>query len=395
MEKIKKIGRIGASRGFWAAAALYCFSSCDSSSQTIEPPAQLNDGWETASLESVGMNPDRFEDLLDLMAKTENHEFHSILVVKDSKLVFEEYWPGTDLLPTTLEQVSRDFERETLHWVASVSKSITSALVGIALDRGIVGGVDEPIFSFFPEYEHLQNDQNGGIAVEHLLSFSSGYEWNEMEYGFDDPRDSHYQMFHSTDPLEYLLGRPMVSQPGAEFLYNSGDTNLAGEIIRRSSASETLAAFAENYLFAPLGIDSYAWERFPQAQEIAFASGGVSLKPRDMAKFGAMFLSGGTWRGTRILSSSWVAASTQKSISLSEGWISDLDGYGYNWFLGNATMNGAPAPYYRAAGWGGQNVFVFPGLQLVVVLTQGNYYEAGPIDGNDIVEDYILAAIED
>jgi CubicO group peptidase (beta-lactamase class C family) len=332
------------------------------------------------------------QDLLSLIADTEDHMIHSILIVKDQRLVFEEYWTGTDRLPGSLAPVERESNRETLHYVASVSKSLTSALLGIALDQGLVGSVDEPLFSYFPEYDDLRNDGNAQLALEPLLSFSSGYDWNEFVYGFDDPRDSHYQMFNSQDPVRYLLARPMVTAPGAEFHYNSGDTNLLGEVVRKSSGSRDLVEFAERHLFQPLGIESFSWITFPLAEQVTFASGGASLRPRDMAKFGALYLNGGRWGGEQIISPSWIEASTRMSVPLL-GNYRTLYGYGYNWWLGRSQFRERRVDYFRASGWGGQNVYVIPELEMILVFTAGGYYETRPLNVNDIIEDYILEAV--
>ncbi len=377
-----------------AAVALLALA-CDSASgpqNGYERPVRTDDGWETASLEQVGMEPGPLLDLLALIADTEDHMIHSLVIVRDQKLVFEEYWPGVDLEPGTLDPVAREFDRETLHYVASVSKSITSALVGIAIDRGLVGGVEDTLFAHFPEYAHLRREDNRQIVLEHLLSFSSGYDWNEFVFGFNDPRDSHYQMFNTRDPVGYLLARPVTSNPGAVFHYNSGDTNLLGEIVRRSSSSETLVAFADQYLFRPLDIETYDWVRFPLAPRVTFASGGVSLRPRDMAKLGALYLEGGVWNGNRVISEQWTRASTEQAIPL-VGSYRTLYGYGYNWWLGRSPYRGTTVEYFRAAGWGGQYVYVFPELELIVVFTAGGYYDTRPLDANDIIEDYIFRAI--
>lgn len=356
-------------------------------------PQQTADGWETASLHEVGMDADPLLDLLDLIDSTDNHRIHSLLIVKDQKLVFEEYWPGVDLRPENLDPVARDFDRETLHYVASVSKSITSALVGIAIDQGTIGSVDDSPFSYLPAYAHLGTQDNQQITLEHLLSFSSGYDWNEFVYGFDDPRDSHYQMFGTSDPIGHLLERPVVTVPGSVFHYNSGDTNILGEIVRRVTGSQTLVEYADRYLFEPLGIDRYGWVRFPRADEVTFASGGASLRPRDMAKLGALYLNGGMWNGRRILSARWVEASTRQSVPL-VGQYQRLYGYGYNWWLGRSPYGDREVEYFRAAGWGGQHVYVFPELDLVVVFTAGGFYETRPLDVNDLIEDYIFLAID-
>jgi len=116
-------------------------------SDALQKPRQTNDGWETASLDRVGMDPGPLQSLLQLIDGTDDHMIHSILIVKDQKLVFEEYWPGADLVPESLGPVEKDFDRETLHYVASVSKSLTSARVGIALERGLSASVDDNLFS--------------------------------------------------------------------------------------------------------------------------------------------------------------------------------------------------------------------------------------------------------
>jgi CubicO group peptidase (beta-lactamase class C family) len=355
-------------------------------------PEQTGDGWQTASVEAVGMEPVPLRSLLRLINTTEDHMIHSLLIVKDGKLVFEEYWRGTDLVPANLEPVTREFDRNTLHYVASVSKSITSALTGIALDRGTLTDVNALLFDYFPEHEDLRTGANGEITLKHLLSFSSGYEWNEFVYGFGDPRDSHNQMFASPDPVRYLLDRDMVTEPGAEFHYNSGDTNLMGEVVRRVSGYPTLLDFAEDNLFVPLGIDDYQWTRFGSAPQVTFASGGASLRPRDMAKLGLLYLDGGVWNGSRILSQGWIDESTEMSIPF-VGNYRTLYGYGYNWWLGRSPYQGRQVDYFRAAGWGGQFVYVYPELKMVVVFTAGAYYETAPLNVNDIIEDYIFAAI--
>jgi CubicO group peptidase (beta-lactamase class C family) len=380
----------------WTSKAALLVSlavACDSTTDpVVVRPLQTDDGWETASLQSVGMDPGPLEDLIELIANTEDHLLHSILIVKDDKLVFEAYWPGTDLIPASLEPVARDFDRETLHYVASVSKSVTSALVGIAIDRGLIAGVDEPFFAFFPEHDDLKTAENSPIAVEHLLSFSSGYDWNEFVYGFDDPRDSHYQMFNTPDPVRHLLGRTVTFTPGSEFHYNSGDTNILGEIVRKTSSSATLVDFADEYLFQPLGIDAFEWVRFPLANDVTFASGGVSLRPRDMAKLGALYLNGGSWSGERIASQAWVETSTEEAIPL-VGNYRTLYGYGYNWWLGRSQFKDRRVEYFRASGWGGQQVYVFPELEMIIVFTAGGYYETRPLDVNDIIEFYIFEAV--
>lgn len=359
----------------------------------LDRPKQTGDGWATSSPDQVGLDPAPLSELLDLIEATDNHLIHGILIVKNQRLVFEEYWPGTDLQPENLAPVERDFDRNTLHYVASVSKSLTSALVGIAVDQGLLESLDVSAMSFFPEHADLLGDGKSAVTVRHLLAFSSGFDWNEFEFGFDDPRDSHNQMFAASDPIRYLLGRSMASDPGSGFLYNSGDTNLLGEIVRRVSPSPDLVAFAREHLFDPLGVQSFAWTRFPQDPRVTFASGGASLRPRDMAKFGTLYLNRGTWEGRRILPQSWVAASKEVSTPFT-GSYRTLYGYGFNWWLGRSLYRDRRVEYFRASGWGGQEVYVFPELQMVVVFTAGGFYDPRPLNVNDLLETYILPAVQ-
>jgi CubicO group peptidase (beta-lactamase class C family) len=143
-----------------------------------------------------------------------------------------------------------------------------------------------------------------------------------------------------------------------------------------------------------LGIIDYEWLRFGPSSTLTFASGGASLRPRDMAKLGALYLGGGVWKGSRILSQEWVDESVSMAIPL-VGNYRTLYGYGYNWWLGRSPFRGGEVEYYRAAGWGGQFAYVYPELDMVIVFTAGGYYEASPLDINDLIEDYIFESIID
>jgi CubicO group peptidase (beta-lactamase class C family) len=158
------------------------------------------------------------------------------------------------------------------------------------------------------------------------------------------------------------------------------------------SFTTTAAIRTSEHLFEPLEIDTFEWIRFGSAPYVTFASGGASLRPRDMAKLGAMYLNDGVWNGTQVLSSEWVDASTEMSIPL-VGEYRTLYGYGYNWWLGRSQFKARTVEYFRAAGWGGQYVYVFPELEMIIVFTAGGYYETKPLDVNDLIEHYIFEAV--
>lgn len=376
------------------------WTGCDQSDIPTSPsipdnhfpiPSQIDDGLVTGSFYEVGMEPVPFIELVDSLDRTPDHRIHSILVFRKNRLVFEKYWDGYDMtfdLDYTLEV--KQFDIETLHYQASVSKSVTSALMGIALDKGLISSVEETVFSFFPEYDYLMNEDNRDITIEQMLKMTSGYEWNEFVYEPGDPRDSHYQMFTSHSPLVFLLGRDVISEPGSTFLYNSGDANLLGEIIRRESSSDYLHKFAEDYLFGPLGIDVYHWVRLPLADFITFASGGLFLRPRDALKIGTLYLNDGQWNGEKVISSAWIHESFENTIPLFESYE-----YGYLWWLAPAEYKSGIVQTYCAIGWGGQHIVVIPELELAVVWNAGGYLEDTLLDRDDIINDYVLRAIMD
>ncbi len=358
---------------------------------TYSVPEQVNDGWETASLADAGMNPLPLIIMMNELLNREDHQVHGILIVKNGKLVFEEYFSGEDLdISSGPQYVHRDFDRNTLHYLASVNKSFTSALVGIAVDRGLITGVDEKLFSFFPEYADLNNEEKDKITVAHTLAMASGIPWDEST-PYSDPRNDMRQMFMSNDPIRYVLAKPLFATPGAQFHYNSGTTCVLGEIVKKQSEL-SLKTFAERYLFSPLGISDYQWQMLPN--NVTLASGGLYLRPRDMAKFGQLYLQKGIWNGDRVISREWVEASAQESIALPSSknpWPGFAYGYGYQWWLGNYNTGNTHTCF--AAGWGGQYIFVLPDPEMVVVITAGAY-EAGDYDMfYRIVNDYILGSV--
>jgi len=352
---------------------------------TFRVPEQTNDGWQTASLAEVGIDERTIEQAIDRVRDNTYQNIHSILIVKDDKLVFEEYFSGYawDYNDDQFRGELTDFGIDTIHNLASVTKSFTSALVGIAIDHGFIQDVDEKMFAFFPEYANLSDGRKGDITLEYLLTMTSGLEWNEMEFPYSNTRNDLVQLFIVSGPIEYILAKPVVNEPGIIWYYNGGGTNLLGEVIREATGMR-MDVFADEYLFEPLGITDYEWDYLNS--EIIHASGNLELRPRDMAKLGYLFLKGGTWKGERIVSEEWIEESTKSHISPS--WA---DGYGYQWWIETYHSNSTPVDSFYAAGWGGQRITVFPSLDMVVVFTGGNYVGENPID--DIITHYILPAV--
>lgn len=357
-------------------------------------PVETDDGWETASLSDKGMDPEPFVRLLNRLHNTGGHLIHSILVVKDGVLVFEAYFDGSDFnmfdenitTSCVLCMEEKHFTEDELHYTASVTKSVTSMLVGIAMDHRYISGTDAPMFSFFPDYEHLRTPEKDRITIHHMLSMTSGLPFDETSYPIANPRNDAHQLFVTDDPVAFTLSQDLFAAPGTAYEYNSGTTVLLGEIIRRVTG-QAVRAFAEEHLFGPLGITSYRWADCFGAPDVNFASGGLYLRPRDMAKIGQLMLQDGVWNGSRVLSSDWVQRSVEVAIPLYDG---STYGYGYQWRL---RRPGGVAGFY-AAGWGSQYIAVFPELNIVFVQTGGRY--AGqriPISNDMIIEQVVLRSL--
>jgi CubicO group peptidase (beta-lactamase class C family) len=375
------------------------FTSCEKNKEVIGPlagqyevPLQIDDGWETASLFSVGMDEAPLLKLLQKLTGTVDHRIHSLLIVKDGKLVFEEYFPGEKF---KLAQPTGEFgfDMYDTHTLCSVTKSVTSALIGIAIDQDFIQSVDQKVFDFFPEHSDLLTSapEKNALTLEHLLTMTSGLQWDDESTSYFDPRNDLYQLFRSQDPIRYILSKDLLMVPGTVFDYANCNTNVLGEIVRKAS-EDRLDHFAANYLFSKLGITDFEWQMLPN--DVVFCSGDLMLRPRDMAKFGYLFLNDGIWNGEQVISQEWVHLSTQKIIDLEEysasyAWA---DGYGYQWWLWE-DIYGVEYQAYLAAGWGGQWIIVCPSMNTVVVSTAGNYYTNTKIPIEEILVDYIIPSI--
>ncbi len=337
-------------------------------------PQKLDDGWDTLSYKALGINESKIQSMVKAILNEEYEKIHSVLVVKAGKLIIEEYFYS--------------FDHNIKHVIHSDTKSVTSALFGIAVDQGHITDLNRKLSDYFSEYSKLFQDKDKRkITLKHLLTMTGGFDWDESSYSYRDIRNSHVSMNISDHQIRFVLERAMLYQPGETFKYNSGLSIVLGEIIRRTT-SYRADKFAEKYLFGPLGISDYKWSSYPNGT--LQTGGGLQLIPRDMAKFGYLFLSGGTWKGKRIISEKWVSESTKEHVNLS------YFGYGYQWWRRTYfdMKTGASIKSFFAWGYGGQYIFVFPKLDAVVVFTGGNYLDRQKARAPfEILDHYIIPAL--
>ena len=294
-------------------------------------------GWRTASPESQGMDSNLLANMLDTIWENDIN-IHSIMIVRNGHKIMDAY--------------SYPLTAEDMHPIYSITKSITSALVGIAIDKGQIRNVKQPILDFFPKHVAQNTDnRKKAITIEHLLTMSSGLDCRDSyNYYYEGLR----QLESSSDWIQFMIDLPMAETPGTHFNYCNGGTFLLSAILQKQTGMN-LHMFAEKYLFGPLGITGIDWPSNPQGISIGYDK--LHMRPYDLAKIGYLYLKNGLWEDKQIISSKWIKDSTRKHISTGEPF-----GYGYQWWTSESNQ-------YHAMGYGGQYIFAVPDHNVVAVLT--------------------------
>ena len=293
----------------------------------------------------------------------------SVIVIRHGNVLLEAY-------PNPVYDV------DCRHHLFSVTKSITSLLMGIALELELVGSVEDSILDYFPDAVSANEVQSKSrISVAHMLTMSAGLEWDEDTLPTSHPDNSYYQLERSSNPVSLVLGMPMVAEPGDLFWYNTGISHVLGALIAKMSGMR-LSDFAQEHLFAPLDIQSYQWTR----DRTGLCKGGTQLylAPRDLAKIGVLCLNGGMWDGEQIVPAAWLGESTRTHILGRPDYFSGR-GYGYQWWTVDEMG------VYYASGSQGQCLYIFPDDELVVVFT--GTITAGDIFPDRLMLDYVLPAL--
>jgi len=338
-----------------------------------ETPQQLNDGWITSNINEHGINERELRRMIDSIQANKLINTHSVLIAKENKLVFETYFDG--------------YNANIPHDLRSASKSISSAIIGIAIDEKIIESVDEKIYDFVPEdYQYTKNPSKSQISIKHLLTMSSGLDVNNLA------SEDYYQ--NPDNPKKWLqsvLEAPMVKEPGTYADYGSANPFLLG-ICLNEPLDIPLEIYMDKKLFAPLGITNYI-NQTDDSERTPYFGGGMLLTSRDMLKFGQLYLDKGKWKGEQIISEDWVNESFEKHVQLQD--VIDKNYYGYQWWHDTYLINGKAIKAIEARGAGGQFIFVIPELASVVVITSGNFRNRKGNQPRTILEEYILPALKD
>jgi len=345
-------------------------------------PEDRNDGWQSADLTVSGFDKSKIIEFIEEIGNGHHDDIHSIIIAKDNKLVVEEYFAenGTKHGPFITELF-----RDKVHHLASTTKSVTSTLVGIAIDKGFIKNVDDPIYLYLPEYSSLFFGSKQRIRIRDMLTMTPGFEWRQ--FGVSDDKNDGMRMWGTEDVIRYVLQKPLEAEPGKKFNYTNGVPTVTGAILKNAVGMD-VRAFAEQYLFHPLEISEYIWTSYPDGS--IETDGGLALRSRDLAKIGQLFLNNGTWNGKRIVSEQWVRESTKERLRFGK---SDRWGYGYHWTQAESQIGNRLIRFYFVPGDGNQIVAVFPELNMIVVLTAGNYGKDPKSVYCSIFEEFILPAV--
>jgi len=322
------------------------------------------EGWQTSTPEAQGMDS---EQLAALVKYIQDEEFpiDSVLVVRNGYLVMDAYFAP--------------FDADEPHELYSVTKSVSSMLIGIALDKGYIESVDQPVLDFFPDttFDNV-DDLKESMTLEHVLTMTTGLDWDETApYG--SAENSLTEVIRSLDWAKTVLDMPMIEEPGTQFVYCTGCSHVLSAIISETT-DMSAEEFADEYLFGPLGIENLFWPSDPKG--VSYGGFGLRLTAHDLAKLGYLYLNKGEWDGEQIVSAEWVETSTQNQL---ETLPENSAGYGYQWWI-------LPNDAYMAAGLFGQHIFVIPHLNMVVVFTSDiRDNEVSPVD---LVLNYIIPAAE-
>jgi CubicO group peptidase (beta-lactamase class C family) len=360
---------------FLLSAAALCSVVSSAESQSSSAPWPTN-GWTRSTPEAQGLKPAPLDSLHRNIAANQYGNVDRLVIVRNGYLVMSERYPrdyraisaGTDTTSHQFNYQHPDWhpyhKGRNVHTLQSVTKSVTSALVGIALAKGKISGLDAPLLSFFPEYDLSAIDPRLRQAtLEDLLTMRTGIEWHETDRPIDSSNTT-IQLEASKDWIRFTLSQPMDAAPRSKWVYNSGGSALMAAVIRHATGQHA-HAYAEANLFGPLGIRDYHWKITPTGHPDT--EGGLYLEAEDLARIGYLYLNRGMWNGRRILPESWVTASVARQVeSVNQaGW-----GYGYQWWR----LDRNDVEIWAGLGYGGQFLIVMPQYNMIGVVNSWNVF---------------------
>lgn len=277
--------------------------SCNPEHVTLEAPPALADGWETATPEQVAIDESGIAEAVSRIRASAYTDIHSMLIIRHGKLVFEAYFNG--------------FSRTDFHVLFSATKSYSSTMLGIAIDKGYISSTNLLLKDLFPSKSSFFTTGKEEIKLVHVLTMTSGLTWDEWSTSGIGPENSHEQMMLAPSQIDYVLALPLDSPPGTKFAYSTGNSNLMAPIVEFATGT-SVEQFAKDHLFGPLSITQFRWKTvIDEYPSTGRSRGGLEMTPRDMAKLGQLFLDKGKWHGEQLVSAAWVQTATEPQVRVS------------------------------------------------------------------------------
>jgi len=359
-------------------ALLVLLSTGSTAASLTNSDAPRDDGWQTATLEESGFDRVKMQQLTQRLESGWHPNAHMVLVAYQGKLVYEKYLSGDDK-SWGIPVGHRDFNENSLHDLRSISKSVTSLLLGIALGDDFETALSRPIIEYFPEFSGQIADGVERVTLHQVLTMSAGFKWNEMVVPYSNLNNDARQMYLAADPVQFVLSKPLYSVPGERWYYNGGMTMVIAALIEKISG-QPFVEFAREKLGRPLGIsDKYVEWRglgiWRSRMSLPSAASGLRTRIRDLAKIGALMLNDGRWRGQQLVPREWVRLSSQRHMEQTFPiWSFDgIYGYGYQWWQANFHGEYGKFSAIVGVGYGGQRLFVIPHKDMIVTIFAGNY----------------------
>jgi len=368
------------------------------------------DGWQMTTPPEVGLDAKVLAGFDADIGEGKYGYIDSLLVIRHGKVAFERYY-GHDYGSIYREEANTPgplvvgsltgpynyfndwwhpyYQDSMLHTMQSVTKSVVSVVIGVAVARNEFPDLDTPVLSFFePGSVENIDERKQRMTIRHLLTMSTGIDWNEA-VPYTDPENTWTDLQKASDWVQFTIDRPMAREPGEEFLYNSGATLILGHIFNEATGMD-LEEYAVRYLFEPLGIDDYFWKRTPGG--LLDAQEGLYVSSRDIAKIAHLMQQRGRWEDRQILSAQWVADSIEPSFPVTEdrSWE-----YGYKWWLPHYQYGGEDRLAFAGSGYGAQAPIVLRELDLIIVFTGWNTLPNRPdLEIDEAIERVLEAVVE-
>lgn len=342
---------------------------CQKKQQSVNTPDYFPTiAWKTSSPEAQGMSSAKLSEMLGYI-ETRNFQFDNIVIIRNGYIIADaNYYP---------------FKREYKHILNSITKSVTSGCIGVAIDKGLIPNTDTKVIDIFKARKISNLDENKkALTLKNLLMMSTGLQWTETG-NYSAPDDSLTKLWTTKEPLQYMLDLPMKESPGKSFYYNTGASHILSGMITETT-DKSLQDFATQNILGPIGISDIEWGVDNHGLNVGGSR--LFMRAEDTAKYGLLFLNNGKWDGKQLISEKWVKESTKKQIDTPNG-IAGRSGYGYQWWMNR--FGG-----YSARGFQGQYLFVLPEYNIVAVFT-GCLKNQNFFAPEDLMEKYVLSAVQD